>query len=74
MTAKEKIYHIYAKEKCIYHSLKEEEFKNIWDNLKGMVGIMKTDYEVNDLSYIELSTTIGRGNNLSAEPPGMPSY
>ena len=74
MTAKEKIYHIYAKEKCIYHSLKEEEFKNIWDNLKGMVGIMKTDYEVNDLSYIELTTNIGGGNNLSAEPPGTPSY
>jgi hypothetical protein len=74
MTATEKIYHIYAKEKCIYHSLKEEEFKNTWENLKGMVGIMKTDYEVNDLSYIELSTNIGGGNNLSAEPPGTPSY
>ena len=58
MTATEKIYHIYAKERCIYHSLKEEEFKNTWKNLKGMVGIMKTDYEVNDLSYIELSTNI----------------
>jgi hypothetical protein len=26
------------------------------------------------LSYIELSTNIGGGNNLSAEPPGTPSY
>ena len=54
MTANEKIYHIYAKEKCIYHSLKEEEFKSTWENLKGMVGIMKTDYSVDDLSYEEL--------------------
>jgi hypothetical protein len=49
-----KIYHIYAKDRCLYHSLNEEEFKSIWTDLNKMVGIMKTDYNENDLSYEEL--------------------
>jgi hypothetical protein len=50
----EKIYHIYAKENCLFHSLKEEEFYTTWNTLKTMVGIMKTDYTMDDLSYEEL--------------------
>ena len=50
----EKIYHIYAKDKCLFHSLKEEEFKHTWKQLKSMVGLMKTDYTIEDLSYEEL--------------------
>ena len=50
----EKIYHIYAKDKCLFHSLKEDEFYQTWNTLKTMVGLMKTDYEVNDLNYEEL--------------------
>ena len=50
----EKIYHIYAKEKCLFHSIKEEEFKTTWDTLNRLVGLMKTDYSSNDLSYEEL--------------------
>lgn len=50
----EKIYHIYAKNKCLFHSLKEDEFYQTWNTLKTMVGLMKTDYEVNDLNYEEL--------------------
>lgn len=50
----EKIYHIYAKNRCLFHSIKEEEFEVTWKTLKNMVGIMKTDYEVDDLSYEEL--------------------
>ena len=40
----ETIYHIYAKNVCLYPCLKEEEFKIKWAELKGMVGLMKTDY------------------------------
>ena len=40
----ETIYHIYAKNVCLYPCLKEEEFKVKWAELKGMVGLMKTDY------------------------------
>jgi len=54
MPAQEKIYHIYAKDRCLFHSLKEEEFDTTWNTLKGMVGLMKTEYTVEDLSYIEL--------------------
>jgi hypothetical protein len=50
----EKIYHIYAKENCLFHSLKEDEFYTTWNTLKTMVGIMKTDYDIEDLSYEEL--------------------
>ena len=50
----EKIYHIYAKDRCLFHSIKEEEFEITWNTLNNMVGIMKTDYEISDLSYEEL--------------------
>jgi hypothetical protein len=49
----EKVYHIYAKDKCLYHSLKEEEFNQIWSTLKNMVGLMKTDYTLEDLKFVE---------------------
>jgi type II restriction/modification system DNA methylase subunit YeeA len=49
-----KIYHIYAKDRCLFHSIKEEEFETTWYTLKNMVGLMKTDYTVEDLSYEEL--------------------
>ena len=50
----EKIYHIYAKDRCLFHSIKEDEFEVTWRTLKNMVGIMHTDYEIADLSYEEL--------------------
>jgi len=49
-----KVYHIYARNECLYHSLKEEEFQATWSTLNNMVGLMKTDYSVEDLSYEEL--------------------
>jgi len=50
----EKVYHIYAKDRCLFHSIKEEEFEVTWKTLNNMVGLMHTDYEVSDLSYEEL--------------------
>ena len=50
----EKIYHIYAKNRCLFHSIKEEEFQTTWNTLNNMVGLMKTDYTTDDLSYEEL--------------------
>ena len=55
MSATDKVYHIYAKDKCLFHSLKEEEFGPTWNTLKNLVGVMKTDYVEEDLSYEELS-------------------
>jgi hypothetical protein len=39
----------------LFHSLKEEEFGPTWNTLKNLVGVMKTDYVEEDLSYEELS-------------------
>ena len=50
----EKVYHIYAKDKCILHSIKEEDFESTWSTIKNLVGLMKTDYSSDDLSYVEL--------------------
>ena len=50
----QKVFHIYAKDECLYPNLTEEQFNNTWTTLNGMVGLMKTDYEVEDLSYEEL--------------------
>ena len=50
----EKVYHIYAKDRCLFHSIKEDEFQTTWNTLNNMVGLMKTDYSIEDLSYEEL--------------------
>ena len=54
MPAVEKIYHIYAKDRCIFHSLKEEEFKITWNALEKLVELLNTEYARDDLSYEEL--------------------
>ena len=50
----EKVYHIYAKDKCLYHSLKEEEFYKTWNTLLTMVDLTSTEYRREDLDYEEL--------------------
>ena len=71
----EKVYHIYAKEECLYNNLNEEQFNTTWETLKGMVGLMKTDYELEDLSYEEVSVAHGgAGADYQNEPPGSDSY
>jgi len=50
----EKIFHIYAKDKCIAHSIEEQDFKSAWETAKSIVGLMKTEYDVEDLSYVEV--------------------
>ena len=51
----EKVYHIYAKDQCIYHSLSEEKFSETWDMLHRMVELLgKNEIEKKDLTYEEL--------------------
>ena len=52
----EKFYHIYLKEECIFPSLKEEDFKVKFETIKAMVGLMRTEYEVEDLTYEVVET------------------
>ena len=50
----EKVYHIYAKKECLYNNLTEHQFNKTWNTLKGMVGLMQTDYQLEDLTYEEV--------------------
>jgi hypothetical protein len=50
----EKIYHIYAKGQCIYHSLSEEKFSEIWEMLHRMIDLLDMNILENDLQYEEL--------------------
>jgi hypothetical protein len=71
----EKVYHIYAKKECLYNNLSEEQFNHTWETLKGMVGLMKTDYELGDLSYEEVIRHHGGAGGVSStEPEGADSY
>ena len=71
----EKVYHIYAKKECLYNNLSTEEFNHTWETLKGMVGLMKTDYELEDLSYEEVVRAHGGvGGDNPNEPAGSDSY
>ena len=48
----DKIYHIYAKGQCIYHSLKEEEFKTTWIALSRLAELLSNSSEI---SYEKVS-------------------
>ena len=50
---REKIYHIYAKEECIYHSLSRAEFDFTWDALSKLVEVF-SDYQREDLTFEEV--------------------
>jgi hypothetical protein len=50
----EKIYHIYLKDRCIMHSLKEEEFHKTWNILKQLLSVLDGDHNEKDISYEEL--------------------
>jgi hemerythrin superfamily protein len=50
-----KIYHIYAKEKCIYPNVSEEKFEDTWNQLNNIIEFIETDYHKKDLSFEELS-------------------
>ena len=69
------IYHIYAKDRCLFNCLNEKEFKLKWTELQAMVGLMKTDFELEDLSYEKLPPGTGYGGKIyDREPDGGDSY
>ena len=52
----DKIYHIYIKDKCVYHSLSREEFEDYWKNINYLTEFLGSNkYKVSDLSYEELT-------------------
>ena len=50
----EKVYHIYAKDQCIYHSLSKEKFEETWEMLHRMVDLIDVRLTKEDFSYEEL--------------------
>jgi hypothetical protein len=50
----DKIYHIYAKDQCIYHSLSEQEFKITWDMINKFLSVSGV-LSKSDVTYEELS-------------------
>ena len=69
----ETIYHIYAKDRCLYPALNEEEFEVRWAELKAMVGLMKTDYKEEDLEFVKCPSDFG-GGGRSFDDNLEPSY
>ena len=61
----QKVFHIYAKDRCLYHNLGLEDFEEKWEMLNIMVGILKTDYQVEDLDYTEVEETPNDGEESS---------
>jgi hypothetical protein len=50
----EKVYHIYAKGRCIYHSLSENKFAETWEMMHRMIDLLDLDLTKEDLNYEEL--------------------
>ena len=70
----EKVYHIYAKDRCLYHNLERKDFEEKWEMLRNMVGLMKTDYSESDLQFVEISDKVGGAGNGSFDDNLEPSY
>jgi hypothetical protein len=64
MSQQVKTYHIYAKDKCIFHSISEDEFSVTWKTLNNMIDLLNTEYCVEDLTYEEL--TVNRMAELNS--------
>lgn len=50
----EKVYHIYAKGRCVYHSLSESKFFETWETMHRMIDLLDLEITKEDLSYEEL--------------------
>ena len=64
-------YHIYAKDRVLYCNLDREDFEEKWQLLNVMVGLIKTDYTEDDLSYIKLGPKCGVGGPGRVIPQPM---
>jgi len=46
-----KVYRIFLKGKCVLEDNREEVFRENWKTLNNLVGLVRTDYVSEDLSY-----------------------
>ena len=61
----EKVFHFYAKDMFLYHNLEVNDFSEKWEMFNIMVGILKTDYQEEDLDYIEVEEARYNGEDCS---------
>lgn len=59
-------YHIYIKNKCVYHCLNEEEFQNTWKSLNNLSSIYGSTQR-EDVTY-EKVAVIPLDEMLNASP------
>ncbi len=45
------LYHVYAKGRCIYHSLSKEKFDEVWGMLHKLVDLLDLGMTKEDLQY-----------------------
>jgi len=65
----ETVYHFYAKDECILHSIKGEYFKRTGTTHKAMVGLMHTSYKEEDLSYTKVPS-----QKIEVENPSLDDH
>jgi hypothetical protein len=59
----DKVYHIYAKDRCLFHNLSEEEFKKVWKMLTTLVEVVG-ETRKEDLSFEEL--LVSKDNSINS--------
>lgn len=47
-----KVYRIFLRGECVLEEVREEIFRENWETLNNLVGLVKTDYVSEDLSYV----------------------
>jgi hypothetical protein len=55
MNLTEKVYHIYAKDRCLYHSLSKEKFDELWETIHIMIELLDGNVRKEELSYEEVT-------------------
>ena len=68
------VYHIYAKDVCLYNCLSEDQFNQKWKEVKAIVGLIKTDYTEEDITYIKCPNDEAGHHSGWKEPAGDASY
>lgn len=53
MNRMDKLYHIYVKDECVYHSLVKEDFDKLWDFVQKLTWL--TDINDTDIQYEEVT-------------------
>ena len=63
----DKVYHIYAKDRCLYHNLEREDFEEKWEMLHNMVELMTGYKDDVDLQFEEISDSIVSKGHTSCD-------